>query len=185
MQAEYFRLRQSKKATNPIAIFGIDKGKYRYKMDKAAFDALGGLAVAYYQNSMGMEICDFLQSPCFMIADRFKDIFALLEPSMKFKGVQLFPHDFDKQTYNELARAPMPMYQVPYIEPTSCLHESAKIYGTGTVRTLVLEEGALEGRHVVKIAGLVEEIWIISLLAAESILRRRPLAAGLERVEVK
>lgn len=182
MTDEYFRLFQSNSVSHPLVIENLDWERYPYKMDRAAFTGLEDLVVAYYQPDMGLEICDILQSPCFMIADRFRDLFSLLEPQLRFKGVQLYPLDFDAE---QGIQSPVPLYWIPYIEPTECLHAAAKIYATGIVEELVVKEDAVRGQHVLKVAGLVEEIWLVSLAAAESILRRRPLAAGLERVKVR
>ncbi|AJQ29492.1 hypothetical protein [Pelosinus fermentans] len=182
MTDEYFRLFQSHIVSNSIAIENLDREHYPYKMDRAAFTRLEDLVVAYYQPDMGLEICDMLQSPCFMIADRFRDLFSLLEPELQFKGIQLYPLDFDAA---EGVKSPVPLYWIPHIESTECLHSTAKIYDTGIVEELVVKQGAVRGKHILKVAGLVEEIWLVSLAAAESILRRRPLAAGLERVKVR
>ena len=182
MALEYFRLFQSKIVSNPIAIETINREQYPYKMNQAAFDRLEDLIVAYYQPDMGLEICDILHSPCFMIADRFRDLFSLLEPGLQFKGIQLYPLDFDAA---EGLKSPVPLYWIPYIEPTECLHSTAKIYDIGTVKELVVKEDAVRDKNILKVAGLVEEIWLVSLAAAESILRRRPLAIGLERVKVR
>lgn len=182
MELEYFRLRQSKKTANPIKIEKIDKEKYVYKMNLKAFDRLDRLVVAYYKTDMGLEICDILQAPCLMITERLKDLFMLLEPQLQFKGIQLYPLNFKPE---EGIKDPVPLYWIPYLEPTDCLHTTAKIYGTGIVEELVLRKSALEGKHILKVAGLVEEIWIISLCAAESLLRRKALAAGLEQVKVR
>jgi hypothetical protein len=182
MAEEYFRLFSSKVVSNPIAIEKIHREQYPYKMDRAAFNSLEDLIVAYYRPDMGLEICDILQSPCFMIADRFRDLFSLLEPELQFKGIQLYPLDFDAA---EGVKSPVPLYWIPYIEPTECLHSTAKIYDTGVVKELVVKQDNLRDKNILKVAGLIEEIWLVSLAAAESILRRRPLAAGLERVKVR
>nr|WP_092067143.1 hypothetical protein [Dendrosporobacter quercicolus]NSL49714.1 hypothetical protein [Dendrosporobacter quercicolus DSM 1736]SDL50036.1 hypothetical protein SAMN04488502_10161 [Dendrosporobacter quercicolus] len=182
MEREYFRLIQSKTASNPIVIQAIDREHYPYKMNQSAFAALEDLIVAYYQPDMGLEICDILQSPCFMIANRFRDLFALLEPELRFKGIQLYPLDFDAAAG---LKSPAPLYWIPDIEPTWCLHPAARIYDTGIIEELVVKENAVRHKHILKVAGLVEEIWLVSLTAAECILRRRPLAAGLERVKVR
>ncbi|WP_110955888.1 hypothetical protein [Anaerosinus massiliensis] len=182
MSVEYFRIFQSKCVSNPIAIEGITREQYPYKMNQLAFQGLEDLIVAYYQPSMGIEICDLLSSPCFMLADRLRDLFLLLEPKLQFKGMQLYPQDFNAE---EGITSPVPLYWIPYIKPTPCLHSTAKIYDTGIVEELVVKENAVRDQHILKVDGIVEEIWLVSLTAAESILRRRPLAVGLQRVKVR
>lgn len=182
MEMECFRLKQSKNIFNPICIKNLDKDKYLYKMDTKTFEQLDDLIVDYYDPKVGLEICDILKTPCFMIADRLKEIFMLLEPEIQFKGIQLFPSNYKK---DQEIKDPMPLYWIPSVEPTQCLHTSTKFYDTGLVEELVLKESLIQEKNIIKVAGLVEEIWVVSLTAAESILRRRPLSIGLERVKVR
>lgn len=182
MELEYFRIEQSKQVANPIQLEKLDKEKYIYKMTPAAFDKLDDLVVAYYKPDRDLEICDILRSPCFMIAEKLKDLWQLLQPELRFKGIQLFPKNLAP---DEEIKDPMPLYWIPDIQPTECLHDTARIYDTGIVEELVLKESAIRGKNILKVAGLVEEYWIVSLTAAESILRRGALAAGLKRIKVR
>lgn len=182
MSAEYFRLLQSKKVVSPIRIDGLDRDAYRYKMDGAAFAALDDLVVAYYSPADGLEICEVLRSPCFVIAERLKELWLLLQPDLAFKGIQLFPDNFRA---GEALKDPTPLYWVPYLAPTVCLHESSGVYDTGIVHDLVLTKSAVADKNILKVAGTVEEFWIVSLTAAECILRRGALGAALERVKVR
>lgn len=179
---EYFQITPSGRAGYPIRPLGLPKEKYVYKMDKHAFDRLDSLFVAYYEPEISMEIRDVLQAPCFMVSDVLKELFSLLAPEAAFKGIQLFPADIVVKKSSDM---PMPLYWVPYVEPTPCLHPEAKLYDTGIVEELVLREEAVWGKGLLKVDGLTEETWIASLGAAESILRRRPLGVGLKRVKVR
>lgn len=183
MPEEFFHLFQSRSVSNPIIIQNLPQDYYPIKMTREAFDKLEDVVAAYYQpDDLGLEICDFLQSPSFLIADRFKPLFALLEPRLQFKGIYLTPLSSDiAQSFTY----PAPLYWLPYIEPTDCLHSTAQRYDTGIIKKLVLWENAVKGKHILRVTGPGQEIWLISLTAAESILRRRPLAAGLERVAVR
>lgn len=178
METEYYRLCLDNNVADPIKPQKLNGEMYCYKMNQKAFQRLDDLVVAYYTDIIGLEICDFLIWPTFMMTTRFRDLFELLAPEIQFKGVQLYP-------INLSLELPMPMYWIPYIEETDCMHPSSCVYGTGIVKTLVLRESAVAGKHIIKVKGIVEEIWLASLSAAESILRRRPQGLLLEPVKVR
>lgn len=178
MDRVFFRLQPDRNATSAIQIKKLDKEKYVYKMDREKFLQLDQFTVAYYEDAIGMEICDFLHGPPFIISNRYKKIFALLESEMEFKGVQLYPENLREDR-------PMPTYWVPFIEHTDCVHADSEIYDIGTVKRLVLREDAVKDRNILIARGRVEQIWLVSLSAAESILRRQPLGVSLEAVEVR
>lgn len=164
--------------SQPLSFGPLDKELYRYKMDRQAFDLLPPFAVAYYTPEIGLEFCDFLQAPMLMISTKFQELFQLLEPGMQFKGVQIYPSAKEENQ-------PVPVYWIPYLEPSDCLHVSSIIYDTGTIKEIVLKEAALADKPIIKARGPVEEFWFVSLAAAECILRREPLGVGLEDMKVR
>lgn len=182
MNDEYFRLFQNPIASNPITLYLPDQKRYPRRVDQAAFCQLEELIVGYYQPAIGLEICDLLESPCFLIADRFKDLFQLLAPQLQWKGIQLYPNDFNLQQGLQSAA---PLYWIPYLDPVDCLHSSTQFHDIGLLKELVVDEAAIRDKHILKVGGILEDIWLVSLTAAESILRRRPLAIGLEQVKVR
>lgn len=179
MNTPYFRLRMAKDIVKPPKFEKLPPGRYPYKMNGAAFNALDDLVVAYYLDSIGLQFPDFLHDPTFMVTTPQKKLFTLFDPALQFKGIQLYPQDITRLDL------PMPLYWIPYLAPTDCLHESSIFYGTGIVKQLVVDSRKADGRDILKVKGTVEEIWLVSLAAAECILRRMPLGAGLNLIEVK
>ena len=79
----------------------------------------------------------------------------------------------------------MPTYWLPYLERTNCLHKDSEIYDIGTVKKLILRKEAVIDRDIVRPADIVEDIWLLSLTAAEAVLRRKPFGIKFEIVEVR
>lgn len=178
MELQYFRLRQDKSVSNPIKFGPLDKNLYCYKMNQQAFNKLPIFNVAYYEKKIGLEFCDFLQAPMLMMSTKFQELFQLLEPQIEFKGIQVYPEGAETDM-------PVPVYWIPYLKETDCLHEASEIYGTGIAKTIVLKEIMLMDKPILKVKAPVEELWFVSLAAAECILRRQPLGVGLEPVKVR
>lgn len=102
----------------------------------------------------------------------------MLEPAIEFKGIQLYPDD--KTQY-----APMPTYWIPYLEKTDCLHKDSEIYDIGTAKKLILQKDAVIGKDIIRPAGIIEDVWLLSLTAAEAVLRRKPFGVNFEIIEVR
>ena len=93
MDMVFFRLYTGEKEGNAIKIKGLNSKVYTQKLDKPSFDKMMPFTVAYYLNEPNIEIPDFINVPPFILSDKYKDIFALLEPAIEFKGIQLYPDD--------------------------------------------------------------------------------------------
>lgn len=183
MTEEYFRLFQSRQVSNPIVIQNLASDYYPIKMTPATFDQLEDMVFAGYRpDALGLEICDLLSSPCFLISDKLKHVFSLLAPGLRFKGISLVPLGVANE---RILDYPAPLYWLPYSEPADCLHSTAQRYDTGVIKELVLQADAINGKHILRVSGPGQEFWLVSLTAAENILKLRPLAVGLERVPVR
>lgn len=178
MNEPYFRLQPDREAVNAIRIDRLDPALYGGAMTWERFQQLPPATVAYYQPQLNIEICDFLFAPSFLVAAKFKTIFELLEPALLFKSIQLYPSP-------SAAEAPQPTYWLAYLPETDCLHSQTKQYDLRAQPRLILRQGAVAGRHLLKTVLQREEIWLASLTAVESILRRQPLGVQIEPVDVK
>lgn len=174
---EYFELFQSKGVVKAIQILNLDKKEYTYQLNGDRFHALAKLKVGYYSGFFDEEPCDILKEPTFMVSDITKKLFALYEPEIEWKAIQIFP----------LSDACMdhPLYWVPYFPALECLHPTAKIYTNGMVERLVLAAEHCAQRSIFRVEGLLEYKVVISLPVAESLLRRRLYGIGLKKVEVR
>lgn len=174
---DYYELYQSEKVENPIAVMKLEQATYTYEMTGTDFEALDRLKVAYYSGREFEEPCDILTEPTFLVSDLLKRALSLYDKEILFKGVQLFP------TAEEGRRHPL--YWVPLFKELDCLHEDTVKHDNGMLKNLVLAEKKITGYSVFRIGGILEYKVVVSLPAAESILRRRPYGVGLRKIEVR
>lgn len=171
----YFELAADRDLSNPVQVRRLDTQIYKNGISKEEFDAIRHLQVAYFSHSPQTEICDVLWEPAFMVSDALRRVFLLYEPDMEFRGVQLFADDLEDET--------APLYWIPYIEPVSCLGGESRKYPNGMLEKLVLDREAPAGsRHIFRVADILEYKVIISLPAAESMIRRQMTGASFEPV---
>ncbi len=173
---EYYELSQSKKVENPIELMGLDPNVYCYTMARKDFEALDKIKVAYFSGNEAEEICDILISPTFVVSDRLKNLIALYDKEIEFKGIQLFPTSEESRQY--------PIYWVPSFPEINCMHERSKIYDNGMVSSLVLNRQKIGRRNLFRLSGLLEYKIVVSLPVVESILRRRLYGVELTKLEV-
>ena len=131
---------------------GFGKNKFPYFTDAEAFASVDD-SVIYYDREK-FSPCDFLFEPTFLIIDRLKPLFELLEPAIEYKGVQLY-----RKIYPEYSK----IFQ-------------------GKVSKLVLNYSALRGKRVAHCKSPADDIWLLSLEAAECFLRRQPVGVLLEKI---
>lgn len=162
---KYFELVADKDISNPMQIQKVDELTYKNGISEEEFDTISALVVGYFDNLPQIEIYDVLQTPAFLISDPLKRLFALFEPDMKFKGIQLFA--------NDLEDSHAPLYWMPYITPVECISKETKKYTTGMLERLVLDMNVPITHDIFRVADIFEHKIIVSLSVAESMIRRK------------
>lgn len=173
---EYFELFQSEKVENPIVLLGLAQEDYTYAMRREDFDKLDKLKVAYFSGREFEEICDILTTPTFLISERMRKLFVLYEKDLECKSVQVFPTAMESAQY--------PQYCVPFFPLIDACHKNTVVNELGMVEKLVLDKKKIKDRQIFRLQGLLEYKVIVSVAAAESILRRRFYGIGLREIEV-
>lgn len=171
---EYFLLKLSPKVKNPVRLRA-----YYADTDSpiVTYESLKELSVAYIEDKGEVELTDILASPIFMVSGQVKQLLQLFEPDIKFKAIQMFGF-YHKEELK-------PLYYVPKFPEYPCLHKEVTVNPNGTVNKVVLDKSKIPEASIFRIQGLIENRIIISLEAAESLLRRPFYGIGLEKVEVK
>lgn len=90
VKTEWFQMIADPELTAPVKPAGLINSEYPYFMEEKAFRRLEH-KVASYHPQMGMECCDFLFAPTFMVSDRFQSLFQTMAPQMEFRNVTLLP----------------------------------------------------------------------------------------------
>ncbi len=173
VETEWYRIEKDRAALGIRGKKGFQRRDYPYFMDRKTFDALE-TSIAFYEYSGREELDDFIFEPTFMLGDRFRTIFQLLEPEMEFQSVNLIDEKLK-------GKAPAPVYWIPYLPEADAVHPSSRIV-QGRAENLVLKEAALEGKRVLHCHLPADDIWLVSLEAAECILRRAPIGIGMEKL---
>jgi len=175
MILDYYVLNTHSEVTNPIKILKLDPSIYNDQASYDEYKKASELVVGYFENGPDVEICDVLETPTFLISDEVKRLFHLYEPSMEFKGIQVFSIYPEDNT--------SPLYWWPYIESIDCLSEKTSKYENGMLKEMILKPESIINKHIFRVYGLLETRVIISLPVAESLLRRGLIGIGLEPVK--
>lgn len=171
IETEWFWIKK-----DPAAPFvetaGFDTNKFPYFTDAESFARVEDGVIFYERKNFSP--CDILFEPTFLIIDRLQPLFKLLEPAIEYKGVQL---------YRKIkpAEAPRPLYWLPYLPFVDVIGTESKIFQGKAIR-LVINYSALRGRRVAHCKLPADDIWLLSLEAAECLLRRQPVGILLEKV---
>lgn len=176
MKEHFFRLQISNKISRPLEIIGLP-AQYTNVVSKSDFDKLDDHIVAYFRGQSAPEISGVLSHPSFLICDGLKLLLQVYDPQFQTKAVQLFAGEMEsKENY---------LYWLPYIKPVNCLHHDTEKYSNGMLKHLVMDGRSLPNSPIFRVDGLLEDIVVVSLPLAESILRRCFYGIQLEPVEVK
>ncbi|MBQ7630232.1 MAG: hypothetical protein IJS81_08490, partial [Selenomonadaceae bacterium] len=111
------------------------------------------------------------------IHDNLQSLFKLFEPNLQFKGVQLYSAQNPKKFST-------PLYWLPYLPITDAISEKSKII-LGKPAQLVLNSKFLEKKRIAHCKLPAADIWLLSLEAAECLLRRQPIGIILEKVSIE
>ncbi|MFR4977293.1 MAG: hypothetical protein ACLUDG_00010 [Butyricicoccus sp.] len=171
---QYFQLKKDEKLTNPIQIFRFTvEGEYT-----------GGKVidprivpkhqVAYFEYSPQVELCHVLFQPTLLVENSIKRPWHLYEPRIKYKGVQVFANDTQINV--------SPMYWCPVLDSIDCMDKQTELYPDGKLKNLVIHFKAIQGRHIIQVAGLLEPTVLVSLQVAESMLKRSAIGFELQEV---
>lgn len=161
---EYFWLKPDAALSNPIQIFHFAiEGPVTTGMtiDPAKIPKH---QVAYFAYSPQLEICDVLFRPTLLIENAVKRLWGLYEPQMKFKSVQVFANDPEIDV--------SPLYWSPVLKTVDCMDAEASFYPNGTLKNPVVRLRSVQAHQILRVAGLVENVTLVSLPVAESMLRR-------------
>lgn len=172
---EYFWLKPDAALSNPIRIFHFAvEGPASTGM---AIDPekIPKHQVAYFEYSPQLEICDVLFQPTLLIENKLKRLWSLYEPKMKFKSVQVFA--------NDPAIDVSPLYWSPMLRTVDCVDAKTKTYPNGMLENLVVQFRSIQTHQIFRVGGLLEQVIIISLPVAESMLKRT--RTGFELVPVE
>ncbi|MBQ7476563.1 MAG: hypothetical protein IJT06_04120 [Selenomonadaceae bacterium] len=174
--AEWFWIKKDPDAPSISNAAGFNRKKYPYFTDEKSFDSVDD-EVSFYQYSGFFIECDFLFEPTFLIHDNLQSLFKLLEPNLQFRGVQLYA----AQNREKLST---PLYWLPDLPITDAVSEKSRVI-QGKPFELILKAEPLEKKRLAHCKLPAADIWLLSLEAAECLLRRQPIGIILEKVSIE
>lgn len=176
MQTDWFWIKKDPDAPTIHDAAGFNRKNYPYFTDEISFEKIDD-DVAFYRYGGNFVECDFLFEPTFLIHDNFQSLFKLLEPNLQFKGVQLYSAQNPKKFST-------PLYWLPYLPFTDAVSEKSKII-LGKPAQLILKSQPLAKKRIIHCKLPAEDIWLLSLEAAECLLRRQPIGITLEKISIQ
>lgn len=176
---EYFRISLSKEIKNPLHIKGLDTSYYKHNINRQEFERLEKMLVTYVEYSEDMTVPEVLTRPTFLISEKVKSIFQEQEENISYKGIQLYP---EKET--DAGKFSM-VYWIPDSPLVECLDREVKILPNGTIDKLLLNARKAGERNIFRIAGIQENITIVSLKVAEQLIQNKLYGVAIEEVQMR
>ena len=95
---KYFELLCDPSVSNALSIQPDNIALYR---DFTSLEVIPDLTVAYFQNSIKLEVYDIMFGSAIWLSDKLKRLIELYEPNISFKGIRLYP-DSNQELPNPL-----------------------------------------------------------------------------------
>ncbi|MDR0266765.1 hypothetical protein [Paenibacillus sp.] len=155
-----------------------DDHRIIYKVDPPrldlpkSFNQLPSVSVIPVDQASDGQYLDWLSKPWPMMSDEMKNILSLYNPQMEYKQVDLI----DRKNYLQHT------YWSFYVPPEDCLSPKTDFYPNGSLKSLVVDREKIKKHHFISIQGIREPLYLVSLDAAESLLRRELTGFILESV---
>lgn len=176
---EYFRISLSKEIRNPLRVKGLDPNYYKHNINRQEFKRLEKMLVTYVEYSEDMVVPEVLTRPTFLISEQVKRIFQTQDENISYKGIQLYPeNEEDAEKFSKVYWIP----DSPFVE---CLDREVKILPNGTIDKLLLNERKVGERNIFRIAGIQENITIVSLKIAEKLIQNKLYGVAIEEVQMR
>jgi len=121
------------------------------------------------------EYVDYLEKPVVLISDKLKQVFEKYKQNIFYRAVVLADEkNMDQDLYWQLV-----------IKNLDCISNKSEFDKVGNLKKLVINENKIEDNKIFKIEYKFQNIIIVSLDIAESILRRDFTGIKLKRVETE
>lgn len=175
VHTDWFWIKKDPEAPTLVDASGLNRSNYPYFTDADSFAKVDD-SVAYYEYRGRFVQCDFLFEPTFLIHDDLQPLFRYLEPELQFKGVQLYSRQDSKNQAT-------PLYWLPYLPFTDAVSDRTQAIRGKPIK-IFLKPDAITYQRVLHCRMPAADIWLLSLEAAECLLRRQPVGIILDTVEL-
>lgn len=173
---EYFRLQQDRRVPYAVFMQGLNG------IPNAREAMNGNLTPLAFMNPIRVNSSKFnwypdvLDQQIFMVKERIQKVFELFLPEMDSRNFCLLDSLNGRYEY----------YAAPCLDMVDCLSDKSKCnLDKSVVSKIVLNLQKVGQRHIFRIANVNTSIVIISLEAAECILRTRPEGIEIKHIELE
>lgn len=172
---EFFILSQDNTIPDPVEPAGILKVIDRDMIKKENIHKMDELAVQFEikENNRSVYI-DFIENPVPLVSDKLKELLGKYEERIFLKPVLLA----------DIKHLRQDVYWLLVPDSMDCLSSKSEFNKNGTVKRIVIDENKIRFRKVFKIKGILENLIILRLDVAESLLRRDFTGIRLKKVEM-
>lgn len=171
----YFRLMQEDRIPYGVLLTQLDQiGGYRAavtgslrELDRVIVSTVNPSKLNFYP--------DVLDRQLFLIKGDVKKVFDLFLREVEYKFCCLLDDETAQHEY----------YYIPLLDLVPCLSEKSTSNPTGSkVSKVVLEEQLIKGKHIFRVSNTKDTVVVVSLAAAEALLRKKPIGIRLKQVEL-
>lgn len=174
---DYFILVQDRRIADAIEPAGLGKMVKRVPFHAAELVALDEQIVPIYLKSGSHKrYIDFIENPVTLVSDQLKQILEKYEPKLFFKPMMLM----------ELGKRPprQELYWLMAAQRIDCLSPQSEFNINGTLKRLVIDDKKISREKIFQIKGIIEDLLLIRLDVAESLLRRDFTGIKLKKVQL-
>lgn len=171
---EYFMISQDPDFYNILTVKVKLKNNARRKIEVSQEDIISIKRVIRF-NVDGLPnftYPDILDVPIFLLSNNISPVFRYHFSDQHFKPTLLIDA---KQKRHQL-------YYLPFIEKIDCIHESTTFYPNKSLKSLILDKKKMNGVKICRIDGIMEQIVLVSLEIAESLLRRNIIGISIKKI---
>lgn len=167
----YYQLTQDQRWVHAVQIEG---GVNRQADQEEDHNEYGSMPL-FVRSQSRQHYLDYMDRPLPLISDKMMRLIEKYAPKIPVRSVVLIDRE---QTHQE----PYWMIGPPVVD---CLSDATEYHRDGRLAKLVIQpKGVSPATHLFKVGGLREDIVIVSLALAESLLRREYSGIRLEKVEL-
>ncbi|MBC2580555.1 imm11 family protein [Clostridium sp. DJ247] len=171
---EYFVIYQDKRIENAAEPIGILKEISKDMLNKEGTKHMDELPIQFdIKEKSSSEYIDFIEKPVPLVSDNLKKLLQKYDKKIFFKPIVLCDRKQEKQD----------LYWLMVPDSIDCLSDKSEFNKDGTLKRLVIDKKKVGNFKIFKVNGIMEDLMLVRLDAAESILRRDFTGIKLKKVE--
>ncbi|MBD8498797.1 imm11 family protein [Paenibacillus arenosi] len=175
----YFVLKQDPRWLHAVEVVGgfstLQRSDDTEDGDKSKRGADYGSLPFHVRTQSRQRYVDYLERPLPLLSDKLKRLVEKYAAKMPVRSAVLIDQEQGQQQPYWIIAPPV----------VDCLSEATEFYLDGSLKQLVIEKEKVGPYHLFKLGGIREDMLIVSLALAESMLRRDFTGIRVEHVDMQ